>query len=206
MRTASRSAAGTSRAVSIPVELVTPTAIGSPSTQSNGTTIVLERSRFSVAGPSSVKGTIASSTVTEAIVSSSGCGLRTRMRISPGPNSTRWMSNTSGGGGFVPIRSTSDDPPETNAPTTSARSRIGARGHRRQPSPDRVRCARLHVSDRSPSTTSKKPIQPSSVNSDWCAWNMYVPASANSISTIPRWPWHCITVSVYSNWSVDPVG
>ena len=49
-----------------------------------GTTIVLERSRPSVAGPSSVNGTIASSTVTEAIVRSSRCGLRTRTRISPG--------------------------------------------------------------------------------------------------------------------------
>ena len=56
--------------VSIPVELVTPTEIGSFSTQSNGTTIVLERSRPSSRGPSSVNGTIASSTVTEAIVSS----------------------------------------------------------------------------------------------------------------------------------------
>jgi hypothetical protein len=45
----------------MPVELVTPTVSGSSSTQSYGTTIVLERRRFSVAGPSSVNGTMASS-------------------------------------------------------------------------------------------------------------------------------------------------
>ena len=103
-------AAGISSTVSIPVELVTPTVIGSPSTQSNGTTIVLERSRPSVVGPSTVNGTIASSTLTFAIVRSSGCGLRTVMRISPGENSTRRMSNSSAGGGFVPTRSASDEP------------------------------------------------------------------------------------------------
>ena len=35
-------------------------------------------------------------------------------------------------------------------------------------------------------TTLKKPIQPSSVNSDWWAWNMNVPVWVNSISRIPR--------------------
>jgi hypothetical protein len=55
----------------MPVELVTPTAIGSSSTQSWATTISLERSRSRVRGPSSSNGTIASSTVTSAIVSSS---------------------------------------------------------------------------------------------------------------------------------------
>ena len=56
------------------------------------------------------------------------------------------------------------------------------------------------------SVTLKKPIQPSSVNSDWCAWNMCSPVCANSISSTPRWPWHCITVSVYSQFSPVPVG
>ena len=57
------------------------------------------------------------------------------------------------------------------------------------------------------STTSKKPIQPSSVNSDWCAWNMYLPVCGKRISRIPRWPWHIITVSVNSTGSLDvPVG
>jgi hypothetical protein len=56
------------------------------------------------------------------------------------------------------------------------------------------------------STTSKNPIQPSSVNSDWWAWNMNRPAWAKSISMIPRWPWQSITVSVYSKWSLEPVG
>ena len=56
------------------------------------------------------------------------------------------------------------------------------------------------------STTSKKPIQPRSVNSDWCAWNMNRPVFVKSISSTPRCPWHCITVSVYSQLSPVPVG
>src|SRR5262249_28180863 len=48
------------------------------------------------------------------------------------------------------------------------------------------------------STTSKKPIQPSSVNSGWWAWNMNCPVLWKSISMIPRCPWQSITVSVYS--------
>ena len=106
--------------------------------------IVLERRRFSVAGPSSVNGTIASSTVTDAIVSSSGCGLRTRIRISPGLNSTRPMSNASAAGGFWPIRSTSESPRETKAATTSASSTIGASAHSRHASPERGVGAGLH--------------------------------------------------------------
>ena len=55
-------------------------------------------------------------------------------------------------------------------------------------------------------STSKKPIQPSSANSLWWAWNMKRPVFANSISRMPRSPWQSITVSVYSKWSVEPVG
>ncbi len=62
--------------------------------------------------------------------------------------------------------------------------------------------ARLHQS-----LTSKKPCQPSSVNSDWCAWNMNLPAVGKRHSRIPRWPWQSITVSVNSDGSFDvPVG
>ena len=64
------------------------------------------------------------------------------------------------------------------------------------------RCgARFHQS-----VTSKKPIHPSSVNSDWCAWNMNLPVCAKSISITPRCPWHCMTRSVYSQCSPVPVG
>ena len=56
------------------------------------------------------------------------------------------------------------------------------------------------------SVTLKKPIQPSSANSDWCAWNMNRPLLAKSISMIPRWPCDWTTVSVYSKWSPVPVG
>ena len=125
-------AAGISSTVSIPVELVTPTVIGSPSTQSYGTTRVLERRRPSVVGPSTVYRTIASSTFTLAIVRSSGCGLRTVIRISPGENSTRRMSNSSAGGGFVPTRSASDEPLDTTAPTASASRSTGTTAQIRQ--------------------------------------------------------------------------
>ena len=55
--------------------------------------------------------------------------------------------------------------------------------------------------------TSKKPCQPSSVNSDWCAWNMKRPAVGKRHSRIPRWPWQSITVSVSSlGFSDVPVG
>ena len=55
--------------------------------------------------------------------------------------------------------------------------------------------------------TSKMPCQPSSVNSDWCAWNMYLPGYGKRHSAIPRWPWHIITVSVSSAGVFDvPVG
>ena len=55
--------------------------------------------------------------------------------------------------------------------------------------------------------TSKNPCQPSSVNSDWWAWNMNRPVRGKRSSRIPRWPWHCMTVSVSSTGSSDvPVG
>ncbi len=126
-------AAGISFTVWIPVELVTPTVIGSSSTQLKGTTIVLERRRPRVVGPSTVYGTIASSTLTFAIVNSSGCGFRTRIRISPGVNVTRRMSNSSAGGGLRPTMSASHEPPVETAPTMIARSSTGTIAHRRQP-------------------------------------------------------------------------
>ncbi len=76
-------------------------------------------------------------------------------------------------------------------------------GYERPEAPGNPACgrARLHQS-----STLKYPIQPSSVNSDWCAWNMKVPVFEKRISITPRWPWHCITVSVYSQFSPVPVG
>ena len=62
--------------------------------------------------------------------------------------------------------------------------------------------ARLHQA-----TTSNRPIQPSCANSDWCAWNMYWPSYGKRSSRMPRCPWHCMIVSVYSTGSSDvPVG
>ena len=200
-------AAGISFVVWIPVELVTPTEIGSSSTQSYGTTIVLERRRPSVCGPSSEYGTIASSTVTVAIVRSSGCGFVTWIRIVPGSNVDPADVEL-----VERRRVVADQAGERAAARREERDRRDKEEDRRErpeapagapalapPFPRGL--ARAHQS-----LTSKKPIQPSSANSDWCAWNMNVPVLWKSISMIPRSPWHCMTVSVYSKWSVEPVG
>ena len=56
-------------------------------------------------------------------------------------------------------------------------------------------------------TTSNRPIQPSCANSDWWAWNMYWPSYGKRSSRMPRCPWHCMIVSVYSTGSSEvPVG
>src|SRR5919109_774119 len=125
-------AAAISFVVWIPVELVTPTEIGSSLTQSWRTTISLERSRPSVVGPSTWYGKIASSTVTVAIVRSSRCGFVTRIRISPGWNSTRRMSNSSRGGALSPSRSVIVDPPAVKSATTVVSRTSGTNAHRRQ--------------------------------------------------------------------------
>ena len=80
---------------------------------------------------------------------------------------------------------------------------LGGPGLADRKGPHRSAPAGVRPALRSPA--SKKPIQPSSVNSDWWAWNMNLPGLWNSISMMQRSPWHNITVSVYSNWSVDPV-
>ena len=141
-------AAGICSTVSIPVELVTPTEIGSSSTQSYGTTIVLERRRPSVAGPVQVNGTMASSTVTDATVRSSRCGFVTLMRISPGLNSTRRTSN------LIRRRRVAAEQigdrvaatPRTPT-TTTMRSSSGPSAQSRQRAPPgRVSAPRLHQS------------------------------------------------------------
>ena len=158
--------------------------------------IVLERSRRSAAGPSSRYGTIASSTVTLAIVSFGRCGLVTLILISPGLNSTRrtlnliqgrWRAADEVQEGGAGRREQCDDAGEKEqrnerpkAPVARLAPLRGGRGRRHQ------------------SITSKKPIQPSSVNSDWWAWNMKRPVFAKSISMMPRCPWQSMTVSVYS--------
>ncbi len=92
---------------------MTPTEIGSSCTHWNGTTIVLERKRPSVVDPSTENGTIASSTVTDAIVRSPCCGFVTLIRISPGLNATRRTSNSSACGGLLPISPASEAPEAT---------------------------------------------------------------------------------------------
>ena len=90
-----------------------------------------ERSRPSVEGPSTVKGWIASSTVTAAIVRSSGCGLRTWMRTSPGANSTRRTSNVSAAGGLSPTSPVIEPPDDTKSPAIATSRTIGTRARRR---------------------------------------------------------------------------
>ena len=198
-----RTAAATAIVLWMPVEVVTPTVYGSPSTQSNGISSVVERRRPRVVGPSASKGTIASSTVTSAMVRSSGCGLRTTTRICPSRNSTRRMSSVSAAGGPSPTR------PVIELPDADEGGRDGDQQHdrhqRQQARPPEAPSGRRHRLGAHASSTSKKPLQPSSANSDWWAWNMKRPAWWKSISMMPRSPWHCMTVSVYSKWSVLPV-
>ena len=202
---ASRPRPAISSVVWIPVELVTPTAIGSSSTQSYGTTIVLERSRPSVSGPSTrvrddrvvdrdrrdrqvvrLRVRDADPDLARVELDPADVELVGRRRVVPHELGQR----VAGGG-------EGDDDRRRAAPAGRA-SRAASDPRRRRVRGDR---ARLHQS-----TTLKKPIQPSSANSDWCAWNMNRPVLAKSISMIPRWPWQSMTVSVYSNWSVEPVG
>ena len=124
--------------------------------------------------------------------------------ITPGVSFVRSTASSSTGG---PRRSLSPGPPSSaKAPTASMMRRSGI-------SPSSHAGIRL---ERSSSTvaarpsirmTSKNPCQPSSVNSDWCAWNMNLPGWAKRHSRMPRWPWHSITVSVNSDGVFEvPVG
>ncbi len=187
-------AAGISSTVSIPVELVTPTVIGSSSTQSNGISIVLDRRRPSVESPSTVNGTIASSTVTDAIVRSSCCGIRDAHADLAG------LELDPADVELVRLRRVRADQADERGAGRDVAADDEREQHDRDERPEppaqlpaSLRCPRLHQS-----ATLKKPIQPSSANSDWCAWNMKRPVFANSSSITPRWPWHCMTVSVYS--------
>ena len=145
-------AAAISCTVSMPVELVTPTEIGSSSTQSYGTTIVLERSRPSVAGPSSVNGTIASSTVTERdrqLARAAGCARGSR--ISPGRTRRGARRTRRPAAGCCPTGRRASRRARRRASTTSASSTIGTSAHSRQASPAASSAPRLHQL----STTSK---------------------------------------------------
>src|SRR3990167_7796528 len=102
--------------------------------------MVAGRSRPSVRGPSSSKRTIASSTVTVPIVRSSRCGFVTLILITPGSKVTRRMSNSSAGGAFRPIRSTSEPPVDANSATTPVSASTGRSAQMRHHGP-RVRSA-----------------------------------------------------------------
>ena len=104
-------------------------------------------------------------------------------RSCPVANSTRRTSNSSAGGGALPTRPSSESPAATVAETTPIEE--DRRDERPQPpakSPSRRGRGYVGVHQ---SATSKKPIQPSSVNSDTWAWNMKCPVFLKSISTMP---------------------
>ena len=126
--------------------------------------------------------TNASLTWTCATDTASGPSLRTVKAISPGDNTVRSTASSSAGG---PRRSPSPGASKTMNSTTPAQ-------HQQE---------RNHAEDprRGPHLTSKNPCHPSSVNSLWWAWNMYLPGYGKRHSRIPRWPWQSITVSVSSD-------
>ena len=133
----------------------------------------------------------------------SGPSLRTVSWISPGRRTVRSTASSSTG---RPLRSPRPGAPSAaNTPTAIAIRTSGttARTHDGVPRADGLGgAARLHQP-----LTSKKPCQPSSVNSDWWAWNMNFPGFGKRHSRIPRCPWQNITVSVYSDGSREvPVG
>ena len=158
---------------------------------------------------SALKSTKESLTIAWLIVTASGPSLRTVSSMLPGCSSVRSIASSSTGG---PLRLPSPGPSSSaKAAITAAirtsgispSSQAGAvRGRRLDAAGPLRRSARLHQEP-----TSKKPIQPSCANSDWCAWNMNLPSYGNRSSRMPRCPWHCMIVSVYSTGSSDvPVG
>ena len=180
---------------------------GRPRPTGYGTTIVLERSRPSVGGPSTPEG---HDRVVDGHAARSSalcrCGFVTRILISPGLNSTRRMSNSSRGRGRPPDEVEQRGAGSTRTPPRRRRAAGAARAPRAASaakwSPGGSRGRRFHQS-----TTSKKPIQPSSVNSDWWAWNMNLPGVREvdlddpALALAEHAP-----VSVYSKWSLEPVG
>ena len=113
--------------------------------------------------------------MTWATVTASGPSLRTVSSIVPGLSFVRSKESSSTGG---PRRSPRPGPSSaTNAPI--AREDEQQRDDGEQPAGQAAGRAGLDVGGRvagfHQSVTSKNPIQPSSVNSDWWAWNMYLP-------------------------------
>ena len=145
---ASRRRRASSCDVWMPVELVTPTVYGSSSTQSNGTTIVVDASRPSVARPVEGERDDASSTVTDAMVSSSGCGFVTGCGSRPARTHPADIELV-GRRGVAPSRSSSEPPEELEgAPTAATSSRIGTSASSRQRSGPPAPAGRLLPSRR----------------------------------------------------------
>ena len=194
-------AAGIASTVSIPVELVTPIVIGSSWTQRYGITIVLERSRPSVCGPSTSNGN------DRVVDRDRGDREVVLLRVRDADLDLARLELDPADVEQVGLRRVRADQADERRAGRDEGPDDGREQHHRDERPeaparlDPPRRPSLHQS-----TTSKKPIQPRSVNSDWCAWNMNRPVFVKSISSTPRCPWHCITVSVYSQLSPVPVG
>ena len=164
------SASGVSAATSIewsivpPVAVSNPTSYASPSIHGYSIDTSPDSSR-----PSSVSlwsnATKASFTNTCLISIGSGPSLRTRSSISPGCSTVRSTDSSSTG---TPLRSSPGASSATN-------SDDGAGEHHQRHEPGEPRRAQRRAFGRPrlhQSSTSKKPIQPSSANSETWAWNM----------------------------------
>ena len=197
-------ATGISCAIVPPVEVSSATSYASPSTHGCWTRTTAVWSRpIGCSAPENC--TNASLTTACAIVTASGPSLRTVSSITPGVE-LRPLDRQLLGRRAAPLGEArpaerdegadrADDQQQRHeAPSSHAGTRLVL-------SSEAVAVAALHQ------LTSKKPCQPSSVNSDWWAWNMNLPGWAKRHSRIPRWPWHSITVSVNSDGVFDvPVG
>ncbi len=201
-----RSAVGVSTATGISCAIVPPddvsstTSYASPSTHGCETRTVAVSSRPTGDSPP-VNCANASLTTACAIVTASGPSLRTVSSIVPGSRTVLLHHQL--------LR---------RRPAALAQARAveqRERRHRRHDQQQRhePERPRRHARERERGRatlhheTSKKPCQPSSVNSDWWAWNMNLPGCRKRHSRIPRWPWQSITVSVSSDGVFDvPVG
>ena len=156
-------AAGISSTVSIPVELVTPTLIGSSATQRYGITIVLERSRPSVCGAVELERD------DRVVDRHRGDRQVVLLRVGDPNADLAGLELDPPNVELVRLRRVrSDQPDERRARRDVAadRDREQDDGHERPQPPREVAPLTARRSGLHHSTTSKKPIQPRSVNSD----------------------------------------
>ena len=166
-------ATGISCSKVVPVDVRSLTRCASPATHGYGIAIdVRPRWRERRASGSRVNAQYASSTVTCAMVTGSGPSFSTERSMPSRPSVARSIASRSTGG--APCgRSRSAGAVRTISATSAASSTSGPSAT----SPAGQTAARRAASQvsRRASTASNMPIQPSSANSLWCAWNMNGP-------------------------------